>query len=221
MRELVEQYKSSMGIYDIDIKSEKFILDFFNWVNNQKKLIEKYVDFLNYMEFDYKEGTCAEVGKGKFDSVVIPFDTRIITKESSIIGVDPSRIIMGDMIVLDSKPTLVESNKYTLRPTRLSTSICTYMTQNPISKASLLGWDDLHNSNNNDIILGVYGNTNDKDKEAKINMLKEFKEKLLDEYKDEYCRYDDSYFYVIGSNRKRFNKIKTLSYYLSIQNKNV
>ena len=86
------------------------------------------------------------------------------------------------------------------------------MTQNPYIRQNIINWERLHNSGNSRIILGMYGNTFDKDRVDKLNELRRFKNKLIEgTYKEEQAIYGDTYCYVIASdeNVKRLVKVKT------------
>ena len=52
------------------------------------------------------------------------------------------------------------------------------MTQNPYTTIEIRNWEDLHNSGESDIIVGVYGSIYDKDIESKLKQIQELEEKL-------------------------------------------
>ena len=77
----------------------------------------------------------------------------------------------------------------------------TFMTQNPYSPKHIMYWDEIHNRGEKEIILGVFGDIHDKDTKYKLNELKEFKNKLIGSYSEDYMVEDDTYCYVIASNK--------------------
>ena len=107
------------------------------------------------------------------------------------------------MKVYESTPVLVTHRKGGNHIESIPNDIIhTFMTQNPISNISILGWENLHNSGNNDIIIGIYGDIHDKDIDAKKKTIDEIKAKLIStDYIEDYEKDDDRYFYVIGSSR--------------------
>ena len=206
MREVMEQYLLTMGIKNVNELSDEFLSEFYEWIIEYKKIGDEYLEFLNYLDFNYEDSRCVEFGKGKFDSLVIPFKTKIITKDKSIKGVNQDRIINGSLKVCYSEPLLIEDNKVDILSNKVF-DIHTFITQNPTSVNKILGLEDLHNSGFYNIILGIYGNNNDKNKNDKINLLKKIKERLNDlDYKDEYASFNGNYYYAIGSLRKRLYK---------------
>ena len=197
IKRLIEQYMSSTGTKIIDLKSEKFISDFANWIMELQKTGKRYTDLLEYLELDYNTRNCAEVGKCRFDTVVKPFDTTIITPDADIVGVNKGRIITGNMKVYGSVPIIVKDELIDLIP---SESIHTFMTQNPYTSNSILNWENLHNSGEANIIVGTYGSIHDKDTDDRIKLIESH-------YIEDYYTSNDSYFYVIGSTKKTKEKV--------------
>lgn len=177
--------------------------EFLAFIATRQDIAKKYIDFLDYLGLPFFGGRCAEVGKSGYDSIVKTFNTTIITPfPITFSGVDSNRIMSGIFKVNEGNPVLFnqykQSNKLALIPSYM---VSRFITQNPYSESSILGWEDLHNSDSN-ITVGLYGKTYDKDFSSKIEMLKSFKDKLTnDEYIDDYAKDGDSYFYVIGSKK--------------------
>lgn len=213
LNNLIEQFKSSTGLKNIDIKSEQFIDEFTQWLKNRQLMGKEYAYFLDYMGFRFADSDCAEVGKGEYDSVVKPFDTVLITSATPIKKVNPNRIITGNMRVYESVPVLVRHNKGGNQLDLIPSDIIhTYMTQNPYGQSLISGWENLHNSGNNNIILGIFGSIHDKDIESRIKQLELLRDKLTcGDYKEDYSTSGDSYYYAIGSDReiKKLYKVKT------------
>ena len=63
----------------------------------------------------------------------------------------------------------------------------------------------LHNSCNYDVIAGVFGSNDDKNKSKKINELKRLRDSLYGEYAFEIEKKDGVYYGVIGT-KKRIRK---------------
>ena len=149
---LIDQYKEIMGISNLsinDIKKDSFRKDFTSWLAERQQYGNRYLDFLYEMK--------------QFDSLVIPFDTTIISPNSFESVEDKGRIIGSKFIVYDGQPVLyfeiTEQPKLVLLPEK---RIDTFMTQNPYSPYSVKNWSDLHNGGYFDIAVGVYGSIYDK-----------------------------------------------------------
>ena len=203
VKNLTEQFCLATESKCIDLTSDSFINEITLWIKNRQDIAKKYTDFLDYMGFDFYDADCAEVGKGAFDSIVKPFETTIITPVlSTFKKINLERIIEGKMKVYETIPFLIcrvnNENEFTQIS---SDGIHTFMTQNPYSKWSISKWENLHNSGLNNIILGIFGSIQDKDIDDKIKMLKSLRDKLNDEYKEDYSTLGDNYFYAFGSDR--------------------
>ena len=106
---LIDQYKEIMGISNLsinDIKKDSFRKDFTSWLAERQQYGNRYLDFLYEMKQAILERTTAEVGKCEFDSLVIPFDTTIISPNSFESVEDKGRIIGSKFIVYDGQPVL-------------------------------------------------------------------------------------------------------------------
>ena len=154
----------------------------------------------------------AEVGKGRYDTIVKPFNTTIITPYSEgLIVPNKSRIITSKFIVLNGMPVLYKANGMNITETKpiLSDSTLTFMTQNPYMEANIKNWEQLHNSGESDIIVGVYGSIYDKDIESKLKQIQELEEKLNGSYIGDGAVIGDTYSYAIASKRKVKTLVKT------------
>lgn len=94
------------------------------------------------------------------------------------------------------------------KPISLSSNL-TFMTQNPYTTIEIRNWEDLHNSGESDIIVGVYGSIYDKDIESKLKQIQELEEKLNGSYIREDAVIGDTYSYAIASKRKVKTPVKT------------
>lgn len=204
LNNLIEQFKAATGVKNIDIHSKQFLSEFSEWIKSRQLMGEKYTIFLDYTGFRFADSNCAEIGKGYFDSVVTPFKTTIITSSKLTPLVSSNRIISGNMRVYQGQPLLISKCKQTNKMDVIPNDIIhTFMTQNSYNPGLIRGWDDLHNSGKNDIILGLYGCIYDRDIEKRIKQLEQVREKLVyREYIENYSTDGDNYFYVIGSNSK-------------------
>ena len=213
IKNLIEQFRLATGNKNTDLNSDAFITEFAGWIRSRQKIGKEYTYFLDYMELRFADPDCAEIGKGVYDTVVKPFDTKLITPaDQSFEKLKmKDRIITGNMRVYEECPVLVRHNIKGNRLDQIPNDIIlTYITQNPFSQSSISGWEGLHNSGNNNIIVGIYGNVFDKDAESKIKLIEALKSKLSsDDFKEDYSTLDDKYFYAIGSQRMVKKLVKT------------
>lgn len=202
MEKMIVQFASAKGKNEIHINSKEFLLEFGAWLKEYKKASEEYLEILDYYGLKYDNSFCAEVGKNQYDSIVMDYKTKIITQNlSDFKKIESDRLIEGNVIIKKATPILVRPNKEDTEI--LSQFINTYMIHNPYSPENIKGWDKIHNLGENNIIMGVFGNLNDKDKNSKIEELIQFRDKLIvDSFIEEYETIQDMYCYVIGSKRK-------------------
>ena len=151
------------------------------------------------MNLDFKKSYCVEIGKGFLDSVVVRrFSTSIASPYSNHITTNVNFLIKDGVPYHSTK---YGENKYSC--VKFSSKDKIFMTQNPYKKDELNDWHELHNSGNYDIIVGVYGNLDDKDKDSKIEQIINVKNKLVDdEYITDQLISDDAYCYTLASKRK-------------------
>ena len=168
-----------------------------------------YLALLEYMELSkFADCDTAEVGKGRYDTIVKPFNTTIITPHiSGLETLGNERIINAELVVMGETPVLFGTNKNG-KPISSSSNL-TFMTQNPYTPIEIRNWEDLHNSGENDIIVGVYGSIYDKDIESKLKQIQELEEKLNGSYIREGAVVCDTYSYAIASKRKVKTLVKT------------
>ncbi len=211
---LIEQFKQANGIKSDDAKSQLFISEFTEWIKERQDVSTTYIELLDYMGLSYfATPSVVEVGKGSVDSIVMPYDTLIITPYSRFLEElnteDNKRVTNAYFRVVNGKPfKVIPGEETTLKPIKDSEDL-TFMTQNPYTPKCVKNWGQLHNNFRNDIIVGVYGNIHDKDTETKIKLLKQFRDRLSEPYNEEYIIALDRYCYVIASDRK--SKKLTLS----------
>ena len=212
IKRLINQYMECTGTKSLDINSEMFIEDFANWIRERNRIGSEYPKYLDYMGLNYSTSNCSEVGKCKFDTVVKPFDTTLITTETCISGVNSDRIITGYMRVINGVPVLVRKRNEDIVVNDIPNRVIhTYMTQNPYTYEELVGWDHLHNSRKRNIIVGTYGSIHDKDTTNNIRQIEYLRSKLSDnDYLEDYFTNNGSYFYIIATDRMEHKLVKRL-----------
>ena len=208
---LIDQFKQATGTKSVDVNSQSFISEFSEWIKSRQDISRNYLALLEYMDLSkFADYDTAEIGKGRYDTIVKPFNTTIITPH--IAGLETlgnERVINSEFVVMGDTPVLFGSNKNG-KPIDTSSAL-TFMTQNPYTPVEIRNWEDLHNSGNYDIIVGVYGSINDKDVETKIRQLESLKSRLTDSFKEEETVINGTYCYAIASERmvKKLAKTRT------------
>jgi hypothetical protein len=137
---LISQFKSATGTKNIDIESEGFISDFNNRIKSRQDISQNYLSMLGYMGLQkITEPSTIEIGKGRFDTIVKPFDTTIITPYSDgLIVPDESRIITSEFIVHNGMPILYKLKGTNVSEVKLiSGDFNIFMTQNPYTEANI------------------------------------------------------------------------------------
>ena len=207
LNNLLEQFRLATNS-KIDINSKEFLKDFANWLKERQVIGEGYTEFLDYMALRFQDSDCAEIGKGDYDTVVKPYNTRIITPNAVSFEMDrvKNRVVPGNIEVLDRSVVLVRNNKPIYL---LSDVISTYMSQNPYSVSEFLNLIDVSNSVGSNIILGVYGSIHDKDKSAKVDELRDLSKRLNYGFISNYETSNDTYYYVVGLKGKQKKLVKS------------
>lgn len=196
---LIEQYKNARGYKKVNPNSVEFKNDFKNWLKKNKDNGINYASLLFSLGIDFTTKKSVEIDKGNLDSIVLPYDTTII-----------SPYIRNDMNrqnVFDNK--LVIKGYYPMRK-EFDINFYRLMTQNPYSDfetKDYIKWKNIHEYTDYDIVLGVYGNLYDFDKEDKIRKLEIFKNYLTQEFIESYDIVNDTYYYLIASKPKKKKKI--------------
>ena len=193
---LFNQFHKAVGTSVNDWTSQQNIFEFSDWLREYKEVVKKYSLYNEYLGIDLANPFLAEVGKGKYDSIV---------KENAII-ISPYATTLkkeqSSLIVLENTPLIA-----TQRGIVKSEGIEMFLTHNPYNEQSINDWYKIHNSQNHDICIGVYGKIYDKNKNEKIKMLEILLSNFNDEYEENYDELDDNYFYNIKSSRKVLTKV--------------
>lgn len=199
IEQIINQFKSANGI---GANENINMLNVYEWACQRVEEGDYFLGLLDYMEISgIKENTTIEVGKGYFDSIVVPYETRLITPFKSEFSQeyidDRNRIIEARLSVINQVPALIFANG--IRSTIENTESQKFMTYNPYSINEISDWNQIANNPSKQIIIGVYGKTHDKDRRKKIDEIKRWKEKLDVVYKECYATTDDRYYYAIAT----------------------
>lgn len=209
LNKLIEQFKTATGTKNVDVNSQAFIQEFSEWIKSRQIIGNEYGSFIEYMcENPEICNSSVEIGKGKYDSIVLGTDIPMITPYSDGIKRTPAGIITANFGVYEGTPIIVRHNKGGNQLETVDTqTVRRFLTQNPYEQSCIRNWEQLHNAGDN-ITVGVFGSIYDKDIEQKIKQIEALKSGLIDDsFKEEYAIEHDMYCYAISSTRK----VKTLT----------
>lgn len=196
----LQKFCSSRGM-EFDKKNFD-ITEFIDWMNEYIKITNNYADFLRTCDIDLGSSNLAEVGKGRFDSIITP-DALEISEFSETFG--KPKLIFGDIY----KGLLIQGSSKIISLNDLG--INTLITQNPNSHQAVDDFTILSETLGKEIAFGMYGNFSDKDIRRKTKMIEEI---LEDVYDSEFC-YDtdkDNFYMTVIAKRPKIKILKkTLS----------
>ena len=191
---LMMQFIEANGIKNVDIHSREFLSEFLDWIRERKTTSDTYIRLIEDIGLLDKvnDRFAVEVGKGKYDTTTRFLDTTLLTPYS--LGMDKNRTIVGNLRIYDGVSNLFTLSKEGLiKIKNISSSFTTYMTQNPYGASNIQGWDELANSGEANIIVGVYGSVRDRDFKTKTKMIESFRDSVENgkiestTFRDDYC----------------------------------
>ena len=196
MEKLINLYRLSMGINKKETVKEKEFLEWlFIYTNNGQVYLSWLKEKRLLEDISHK---FAEVGKGEYDTITINQNTTLISPYIDIQSNSNNKIINSDFTVFNGIPLIVNG-----KPFEMVKGINTFMTQNPYDIDSMINWPGLYNYGNYDIIIGLYGNYFDKDKNSKIRFLKRMRERIISDCEIEEVSKKDTYCYVLSTKARK------------------
>ncbi|MBR3230020.1 MAG: hypothetical protein IKF91_04250 [Bacilli bacterium] len=194
--DLIKKYCSCEGL----IFDEKNFdtLAFRDWIKEYIKITHEYAKFLTSHDIDLNNHSLAEVGKGKYDSIIGP-DAYEISDYSEKMG--RPKLIFGDT----KKGLIICDNKKIFSLDDLS--INWLITQNPNSFDEVDDFSSFANYLNRNITLGIYGNFSDKNMKRKMNMLKKTIQNI-DNATYEYDTLNDYFYAMVTARKTNKQKVK-------------
>ena len=208
---LMRQYYETINLnYKMILKECGYKLfndNIVEWLKERKLIGKKYVEFLKSYGKDINNYATAEIDKGKYDSIINPLDGNVITpyyypKENN-------NVFNYDFYPSYTDPGMMKYNEDGRLEKILPVPeyITQFITENPYDSTLLFGFDGLHNLGKYDIIVGMYGNIHDADKDHKLNYINWLRDRIFDEeIRLELERERDYYFAFVMSDRE---KVKT------------
>lgn len=191
---LIEQYKKARG-NELDLDSKLSLIDFRDWLYQMTLITKEYKNIL-LSNFDINNSNSIEIGKGIYDTIATTdLNIRVATPFSL------KNNIKMEFVMIGNQPFYKFYGTGTTNLVKIDDFNKTFLTHNPYFENDILNWEVLNN-----IIVGVYGSNNDKDKEFKINLIRELKNKINNqEYIDYLDDTYDSYCYFIAPKQKKYS----------------
>ena len=200
LKGLFEQFRKAYGLKKLSVKDPVAVKAFFDWLDEEKKYQnEFYLKLLSQLNVDYKTDHTVEVGKTINDSLVVPYETKIITDRPE--GFEENRILIGNLHFFGNFPSLVQEDNNFVHSYPLD-FYTTFMTQNPYHIKDLNGWEKFP-VNYQNIAVGVYGDVNDADKENKEKAINNFYKQIDKSYNPQIEDVIDDYNYATIVTTKR------------------
>lgn len=194
---LLNQFHKAVGISNTDYKFLKDISGFSEWIFEHKKVLLEYKTFLESLDINIDYEQTYEVGKGKYDSIILD-KFYVISEYASTLGISDSYIY-----VMGVTPLLVSETQIT----KMKKGI-TLITHNPYDNSCIKDWNKIHEYGI-DIVVGACGKKQDADKAEKIDMIKKSFETIYDDVKVNYEENNGNYFFTINSKRKTLERVLT------------
>ena len=216
---LFNQFKISQGMSNL-AKYEYYKNAFSDWLSNQQRIKDRYVQLLIAMNM--RDGLVAELGKGINDSVVpdlcdLSIDAIAITPYANTFKNTNVTACDGELVICQDGPIITYENSKDMYScpncnNMLDTSIKTLITQLPHNDSSLKALMESSRCNN-DIVIGAYGNTNDKDALFNYQLIRRIKDSIENQYcvgcEEVLTTENGTYNHIILSSQKRLELCKT------------
>lgn len=203
-KKIIMEYKSSTG-EDVSFGNAESVKKLLRWYKQRRKLVAEYRDFLIYNGFDVNSPLSLEVGTNQYNSILLPYKASILTKSKDFFDKDlHNRVIEGGLAIKDDELCIVKNTLNGPRYIKLNKgNFDTFVMQNILDEKVLENWEDIHNLKLGNIVLGAFGNNDDKDRIHKLTMLKKLRRRLADyDYLEDHFVDDEMYLYVLGSSPK-------------------
>ena len=205
LNELFKQYADTVG--GITKFSKEIDDDFISFVARNYYICNEYKKYLQYLGIDIFNSQVLEINKGKYDSISCDSgNIMVISNYGETLGLKNYTFsLLTDEVKEEVYPLYFDENKNIYI---VDSSII--LTHNPYDYLSIRNWFKLHNVGKYDISIGMYGDIADKNKDFKINILKNIYSDMNDDCSFDYDTDEGKYFCSLNSRRKVKKKILTL-----------
>ena len=176
MKLLFKQYVSAKGPNLDNMSTREIMHEYAEFISELNILGQNYLTILESMGININDKTVVEIGKGKLDTISKD-KTTIITPYTEGFKKDNRTVLTSEIKVCKYIPKLLDiDGRASIDISSLN--IKTFITQNPYDGLSTSNFGQLANNENYDVIIGVYGDTSDRNYMKKVEELKRLKSKL-------------------------------------------
>ncbi len=186
---LFKQFCEATGYSgDLNDASKEIETRFYQWIIQNSVLLHQYWKYLEF-NFQYSTNDVLEIGKSKFDS---------LREHCSDINVSSTFVINNDESFLhinNGIPLIVNKDGIAIPREQI------LLTHNPYFESEISDWYLIHNKNQKDISIGMFGRLEDEDRKKKINLLRDLSQKMTDDYVLTYDTDQGNYFCSLNSQR--------------------
>lgn len=194
MKLLFKQYVSAKGPNLDNMSTREIMHEYAEFISELNILGQNYLTILESMGININDKTVVEIGKGKLDTISKD-KTTIITPYTEGLKKDNRTVLTSEIKVCKYIPKLLDiDGRASIDISSLN--IKTFITQNPYDGLSTSNFGQLANNENYDVIIGVYGDTSDRNYMKKVEELKRLKSKLT-QFKEKFEKQDGAYFYAL------------------------
>lgn len=202
IQKLMQQFISSQGIQNIDVNSIDFKKEFVMWIDERQKISDGYIKLLEKLKVPYNTSEMVEVGKGKYDSIVLNNGSTIMLTPYITQKIN-NPLCNYRFTVEDMKPSVILNNGNIK-----SIPLKSIMIHNPYDESDIYDWEKLFNHDSCNITIGIYGKCDDKDRKSKIKLLEDFRKELYLGSKMASYEANGNYYSAITSHGKTLQKVK-------------
>ncbi len=192
---LYKQFCDARGIIFNPLDINKFLSEFGEWIYNNRKIINKYSSYLLTLGY-INEKEVMEVGKGKYDSLNLE-GVEVISPYAETLNLENK-----ELFVLEDYPLLKTTDGIRVIKSEV------LLTHNPYDEMLIYNWPKIHNAQNYNISIGIYGNIYDNDYSKKIELIEKLSKEMDTDHKVDYEIDND--IYLCSINSTRMVKIKKL-----------
>lgn len=194
MKLLFKQYVSAKGPNLDNMSTREIMHEYAEFISELNILGQNYLTILESMGININDKTVVEIGKGKLDTISKD-KTTIITLYTEGFKKDDRTVLTSEIKVCKYIPKLLDiDGRASIDISSLN--IKTFITQNPYDGLSTSNFGQLANNENYDVIIGVYGDTSDRNYMKKVEELKRLKSRLT-QFKEKFEKQDGAYFYTL------------------------
>ena len=181
---LCNQFNKTKGYKKTHLESKGYINELAFWLYDLKKQSDEYFEFGLFNGINLANGDFIEINKGRFDT--LRKGENIISPFASTLN-----LVSKDLVVYQGEPLIIDGSKI-----KKGQVVDTYCTHNPYNKYYFGNLDELHN-NGYMICFGMFGKNRDKDKQSKVEFVKDVAENMGNDFIFEYETDNENFYCMV------------------------